>query len=142
MIQVDVFWSFALGASFAALNAEGIKRSSSMFVNKYFVFTIAYLSLVFAPSGIYLLWHHTAWETMFYLDKSMHGILPCIFAHTNVSLGIIGFMFCYKLIKGGREELAHPVWILSYICMFAILTFGYDRFLYAGKCAQHQVHDV
>lgn len=87
MIQVDVFWAFAMGASFAVAATEGLKKSESMFCNKYFVYTVCFLSMIFAPSGIYLLWHFTGWETMFFLDRDLHGIWPCIFAHTNVSLG-------------------------------------------------------
>ena len=122
-----------MGAMFASLAQEGIKRSDSMFVNKYFVYTVCFLSMLFAPSGVYLLWHHCGWETMFLLDRSMHGIWPCLFANTNVSLGVLGFIICYKLIKSGHTRLQHQLWTGSYTCMFAILTFGYDRFLYAGR---------
>ena len=70
---------------------------------------------------------------MFFFHKSMHGIWPCIFAHTNVSLGVLGFMLCYNMVKRGDYSTPHVVWVSAYDCMFAILTFGYDRFLYAGK---------
>ena len=133
MIQVDVFWSFAMGASFAAMAGESLKKTDSMFVNKYFVYTVAFLSMIFAPSGVYLLWHYPGWETMFFLDRNLHGIWPCLFANTNVSLGVLGFCICYKLIKDGNDLAVHKYWTTAYTCMFAILTFGYDRFLYAGN---------
>ena len=133
MILVDVFWSFAMGAAFACAASEGIQRSKHIFINKYFIFTVCYLSMIFAPSGIYLLWNHTAWETMFFLDRSLHGIWPCVFAHTNVLLGVLGFCVCYRMIQAGMAGSAHAVWTTSYTCMFSILTFGYNRFLYAGN---------
>ncbi|CAH1792480.1 unnamed protein product [Owenia fusiformis] len=138
MIQVDVFWSFAMGAQFAASAPKGIKYSNSMFVNKYFVFTVCFLSMIFAPSGIYLLWQHCGWETMWHYSKDMHGIWPCLFAHTNISLGVLGYVLAYKCIKGNQELLAHTLWVGAYTCMFAILSFGYDRFLYAGDANDWQ----
>lgn len=133
MIQVDVFWSFAIGACFAACASEGLKRSYSPFVNKYFVYTLVFLGTIFGPSGVYLLWQHTGWETMFMFDTSLHGIWAALFASTNVSQGILGFYLAYRQIIAGRELSAHTLWVVSYCCMFAILLFGYDRFFYAGN---------
>lgn len=133
MIQVDVFWSFAMGACFASMAAKSLKDEASAFVNKYFVYNVCFLSMVFAPSGIYLLWHHCSWETMFFYSKDMHGIWPCLFAQTNVSLGVLGFYVAYKRIRAGSVVQANQSWIIAYCCMFAILSFGYDRFLYAGE---------
>lgn len=69
---------------------------------------------------------------MFFLDKDMPGSLPTLFAMTNVLLGIIGFLTAVYFIKNNNEWLIPFCWIFSYGCMFGILTFGYDRFLYAG----------
>ncbi|XP_070553917.1 uncharacterized protein [Ptychodera flava] len=132
MIEVDIFWSFAMGACFAACASEALKREHSALVNKYFIYCVLYLSLVFAPSGVYLLWGYTGWETMFFFDRSLHPIWPCLFACTNVSQGVLGFILVCKLVHNGKEATAHAVWTMSYTCMFAILTLGYDRFLYAG----------
>jgi hypothetical protein len=40
MIQVDVFWSFAMGASLATLAGDRLKASPSIFINQYFVYTV------------------------------------------------------------------------------------------------------
>lgn len=134
MIQVDVFWSFAMGASLATLAGERLKKETSIIVNKYFIYTVCYLSLIFSPSGVYLLWQHTGWETMFFFGpEDLHGIFPCLFALTNVLLGVIGFVLCAYLVREGNDGTAHALWTTSYTCMFAILTFGYDRFIYAGS---------
>jgi hypothetical protein len=55
---------------------------------------------------------------------------------TNVLLGILGFYVCASLVKADREAVAHAVWTSAYAAMFAILSFGYDRFLYAGTMEQ------
>lgn len=133
MIQVDVFWSFAMGSSLATLAGEKLRREDSIFVNGFFVYTVCYLAMVFSPSGVYLLWQHTGWETMFfYGPDDLHGLFPCLFALTNVLFGVVGFYLSARLVKGDSEPTAHALWTTSYTCMFAILSFGYDRFIYAG----------
>ena len=134
MIQVDVFWSFAMGASLATIAGDKLKSVDCVFDNKYFIYTVCYLSLIFSPSGVYLLWEHTGWETMFFFDSSeLHGIFPCLFALTNVLFGVVGFYLCYHLIRNDREDVAYTLWTTAYVCMFTILTLGYDRFLYSGE---------
>jgi len=137
MIEVDVFWSFSIGASLAASawRQLGSKEVTDPYQNKYFIYTVLFLSLVFAPSGSYLLWRFPGWETMFFLDRDLlqqHPMLPTMFAMTNVLLGVWGFRWAYSLIKSGRPLSAHTLWTSSYVCMFAILGLGYARFLYAG----------
>ncbi|MHB8895936.1 MAG: hypothetical protein ACYC99_12290 [Candidatus Geothermincolia bacterium] len=94
MVEVDVFWSYGLGASFALaafrqireieadkedvqelkLNRgqlrdfkrliKEIERGDSAFTNQYFLKTLLFLSLLFVPSGSNLLWSNPSWETM------------------------------------------------------------------------------
>jgi len=140
MIEVDVFWSFAMGGSFAAAASPFLlepRFQSEPFVNRYFVYTLLYLSLLFAPSGAYLLWQHTGWETMWvFSDRKMHGILPLLFAFTNVAQGILGFYLVRKCIEKRYYLLATFLWTSAYAIMFGILGFGYKRFLYPGDAAQ------
>jgi len=139
MIQVDVFWSFAMGAMFAYSSKHYFLRNSNptleyLLVNWYFVYGVLFLSIFFAPSGAYLLWQHTAWETMFYFRRAdLHGLLPTIFASTNVLLGVIGFIITARLISKKYQKIAFNLPIYSYGIMFSILGFGYKRFLFAGN---------
>jgi hypothetical protein len=94
MVEVDVFWSYGIGASFALaafrqlrqLQAESgendrkydlkemldvktmvkelEKGDSTAFDNQYFRKTLLFLSLLFVPSGANLLWSNPNWETM------------------------------------------------------------------------------
>ena len=137
MVQVDVFWSYGLGASFAAAAARQLRKIGNPFESKYFTCTLLFLSLVFAPSGIYLLWEFPHWETM--QVATTWGDLPAwlvtTFAVTNVALGILGFYVSYWFIKKGRYYAAHIQYFLGYFCMFFILLYGWDgtgwqRFLY------------
>ena len=136
MIQVDVFWSFAIGACFAALSAKQLKVEGSVTVNSYFVYTICFLSILFAPSGVYLLWEFPGWESMFVLNRDMiTGSLIAAFASTNVLFGAVGFIVAAFFIRRGSPLVAHSLWISAYVIMFGILGFGYKRFTYAGNAA-------
>jgi hypothetical protein len=94
MVEVDVFWSYALGSGFAlasfrqlramraACGADGesfdikdmldIKKiikeieggNSPAFNNEFFLKNLLFLSLLFVPSGSNLLWSNPNWETM------------------------------------------------------------------------------
>ncbi|MHB8895319.1 MAG: hypothetical protein ACYC99_09120 [Candidatus Geothermincolia bacterium] len=94
MVEVDVFWSYALGSGFALASfrqlrairaASGaddsnydikdmldIKRivreieagDSPAFNNEFFLKNLLFLSLLFVPSGSNLLWSNPNWETM------------------------------------------------------------------------------
>ncbi|KAL1922038.1 uncharacterized protein VTP21DRAFT_10680 [Calcarisporiella thermophila] len=138
MIEVDVFWSFAFGASFAAAAAAELKQADEPWVNHVFVKTLLFLSLIFGPSGIYLLWDFPGWESMFVLgDKNtIPAILPTLFSFTNVLLGILGHYITWRMIKSskniGQDLSYHRPWIWAYACFNAILGMGYYRFTYAG----------
>ncbi|KPA18857.1 conserved hypothetical protein, membrane [Candidatus Magnetomorum sp. HK-1] len=146
MVQVDVFWSYALGASFASAASRQLKIKSNPFQNDYFTYTLLYLSCIFAPSGIYLLWQFPHWETM--QVATCHGDLPAwlvtIFSITNITQGILGFWVSYQCIKAGRYYLAHLQWFLAYFCMFFVLVHGWDglgwqRFLYDPTVLNNQL---
>ena len=149
MIEVDVFWSFSFGALFAASSAGSLKTQPVFWSTPSFVYTLVFLSLIFAPSGLYLLWDNPGWESMFILgDKNdIHAILPAVFAFTNVLLGIIGYYVTYIKIRklhlrslkkgnaganaaGSLPMAYHKYWIHAYSCFCAILGMGYNRFMY------------
>ena len=94
MVEVDVFWSYAIGSSFALASfrqlraireaggaADGgydikdmldLKKivkeiesgGSDAFNNEFFLKNLLFLSLLFVPSGSNLLWSNPNWETM------------------------------------------------------------------------------
>jgi len=135
MIEVDIFWSFAIGSSLASAYGHLLKHEAHPLVNEFFLYTVLFLSLVFAPSGVYLLWQFPHWETMFLFHyPSLHGIFPCIFALTNVLFGIGGFYMTWNLIRKPKVNhfLVTLLWTGSYSAMFGILGFGYRRFFYPG----------
>ncbi len=137
VVRTDVVWSYAFGASFAAAAYHKLKNESRPFTTKYFVFTLLFLSILFAPSGIYLLWEHTQWETMQVATSKddLPSWLVTLFAVTNITQGILGYFVSYKLIKAKKIFGAHCNWIAAWIIFWFILVCGWDctgwqRFLY------------
>ncbi|KAG0057248.1 hypothetical protein BGZ83_000661, partial [Gryganskiella cystojenkinii] len=145
MLEVDVFWSFSFGAAFAACSAGSLRHQELFWLTPSFVYTLLFLSLIFAPSGLYLLWDNPGWESMYLLgDKNdMHAILPTTFAFTNVLLGIIGYYVTYRKIRTTRHEprlnmSINKYWVHAYTCFNAILGMGYNRFMYPMRWQEWQ----
>lgn len=137
MVQVDVVWSYAFGASFAACASRQLEKTDKPFNNKWYTFNLLFLSIFFAPSGIYLLWQFIQWETM-QVARNFNDLpawLVCGFAVTNVTQGILGYWVSYVFIKKKNFYGAHANWIWAWILFWFILVCGWDctgyqRFLY------------
>ena len=143
LIEVDIFWAYALGAMFAAAAARQIKQLKeddsieSKFNNKYIVTIILYMALFFGPSGLYLLWAFPHWESMqvFWTHSQIPAWFAIMFGITNVTNGILGYFVVRWLAKQERYYEANLQWVIGYFCMFFVLVYGWDgtgwqRFLY------------
>ncbi|MBP7734568.1 MAG: hypothetical protein KA369_01215 [Spirochaetes bacterium] len=137
MVQVDVVWSYAFGATFAAAAARQLEKEVKPFNNKWYIFILLFLSIFFAPSGLYLLWEHTQWETMQVATKfsDIPAWLVTIFAITNITQGILGYWTTFLLVKKKNYYGAHANWMVAWIIFWFILVCGWDctgyqRFLY------------
>jgi hypothetical protein len=137
MVQVDVFWAYGLGGSLAAAAGRQLKRETQPLVTGYFVKTILFLALIWAPTGLLLLLRHPSWETMQAAPNlaAMPPFLVLAFGITNVTQGILGFWVGQRLMARGHHYAAHFNWVAGYIGMFFILIYGwdglgYERFFY------------
>ena len=143
MVQTDIFWSYAIGATFAAAASRQLKKDydaskdTRWFQSKHFVYAVLFLACLFAPTGSYLLWDFPQWETM--QIAASHAAIPAwfvsLFAISNVLLGVLGYWVGYGLIKRGRVHLAWLQVGIGYLIMAVVLTYGWDgtgwqRFLY------------
>jgi len=156
MVEVDVFWSYSIGASFALASfrqlrkmrkesgadgtydlkdmldvkkiAREIEKGDSAFNNEYFVKTLLFLSLLFVPSGSNLLWSNPNWETMQVgRYETIPGWLVGGFTITNVTQGILGYWVTYNLLMKGKYEKAAWQTFLSYLGFWFILVNGWDK---------------
>ena len=137
MVQVDVFWAYGFGGSLAVAAAKPLRSVQTPLGSTYFVYTLLFLSLIWAPTGMLLLLRHPSWETM-QAASSITAIPPFLvlgFGITNITQGMLGFWVGHRLTMQQRFGLAHLNWLAGYLGMFFILLygwdgFGYDRFLY------------
>ena len=137
MVEVDVFWAYAIGGSCAAAASRPLATASAPLDTPHFTRTLLLLALVWAPTGLLLLLRHPSWETMQVADDfaAIPHWLTLAFGLTNVTQGILGFLVGARLLASGRPYAAHLSWLLGYFGMFFILLYGwdgrgYDRFLY------------
>lgn len=170
MVQVDVFWSYGIGAGFAFTAARQLRarhelrRSGrrdgrlealigepgpgdrgvgelrgdappettwwrdalDLLQQRHMLLNILFVALLFAPSGIYLVWGFPEWETMQAGDRGMPAWLIVTFAITNVTQAILGFWVTERLIVHGRQYLAFLQAWFGYLGMFFILVNGWD----------------
>lgn len=138
MIQVDFFWAYAFGATFAMAACRQIqKEECKWYESKYFTWTLFYLCIFFAPSGVWLLHAVTSWETMQVYNNinDIPTLIVLIFTLTNVLDGVLAYYICHRFIKKGNYYYATMQVILGYFIMFFILAhgwdgWGFDRFFY------------
>ena len=131
MVQVDVFWSYGIGAGFAVAAADRIAAKKSEegdepMADRGFLRALLFLALVFAPSGLYLLWEFTSWETMHALNRDMPAWLVALFGLTNVSQGLLGYFVTRRLLRTGQWKWAKVQPVIGYFLMFFVLVYGWD----------------
>lgn len=129
MVQVDVFWSYGIGAGLGLASAHRAAAKEKLFdaVKSTEGFhTLLFLALVFAPSGFVLLWSFPSWETMHVGTHAMPGWLVALFGITNITQGLVGFVLARTLAARGHPYAAYLQWVAGYFGMFFILVHGWD----------------
>jgi hypothetical protein len=127
MVQVDVFWSYGIGAGLGLASAgHAADRDESRWSDPFLMKTLLFLALVFAPSGLYLLWAFPSWETMHAGTKDLPAWLVCLFGITNVTQGLLGYLVARRLMRAGRTYLAYLQTVAAYLAMFLVLVHGWD----------------
>ncbi|MEW5740138.1 MAG: hypothetical protein AB1938_14500 [Myxococcota bacterium] len=145
MVQVDVFWSYGIGAGLGlASAAAGVKgRTLKEVTHTRAAFhTLLFLAVVFAPSGFVLLWSFPSWETMHVGTRDLPPWLVALFGITNITQGLLGFTVARWLCARGKALSAYLHWVGGYFGMFFILVHGWDgtgyqRFLSPTREALH-----
>ena len=129
MVQVDVFWSYGIGAGLGLAGAHRASRKESIvdaLKSSEGFHTLLFLAMVFAPSGFVLLWCFPSWETMHVGTHAMPGWLVAAFGVTNITQGLLGFVIARGLAARGRTYAAYLQWVGGYFGMFFILVHGWD----------------
>jgi hypothetical protein len=131
MVQVDVFWSYGIGAGFAVANTVQLdaqqQAGKSAYDHGSFRDALLYLGSMFVPSGAFLLWQFTSWETMHVATRDdIPGWLMAGFTLTNFTQGILGFAVAAALLRRRQQYAAYLQWLFGYFAMLFILVHGWD----------------
>jgi hypothetical protein len=142
VVQVDVFWAYAIGAGCGAAAAAGEAAGEAaagggadpaapardLLDDRRLTATVLFLGCVFVPSGVWLLWRFTSWETMHAAagPARVPGWLVAGFALTNLTQGILGYAVARGLWRRGHRYLAWLQMPLGYLAMFLLLAYGWD----------------
>lgn len=129
MVQVDVFWSYGIGAGLGLASAAGgvkVEKVRELLRSAPAFQTLLFLAIVFAPSGFVLLWSFPSWETMHVGTRELPPWLVALFGVTNITQGLLGFGVARWLSARGRAFTAYLHWVAGYFGMFFILVHGWD----------------
>ncbi|MGW0917254.1 hypothetical protein ACWD1Z_37010 [Streptomyces sp. NPDC002784] len=134
MVQVDVFWTYAIGSGFALATAPTIEVSQharrDLWLplrrpDRAFVATLLYLGVLFSPSGAWLLWRFPGWETMYALPHPP-AWLAAVFSGSNVLCGAVGYVLTLALLARGARWAGLLQCLWPHTLMFFILLHGWD----------------
>jgi hypothetical protein len=135
MVQVDVFWSYGIGAGFAMANSRVLEApqpasgeaAASPYDHPAFRDALLYLGCLFVPSGAFLIWQFTSWETMHVATaEDIPGWLMAGFTMTNFTQGILGFAVATAFLRRRKPYAAYLQWVLGHLAMMFILVHGWD----------------
>jgi hypothetical protein len=127
MVQVDVFWSYGIGAGLGLASAPGTGSRVRDLVKEGAAFhTLLFLALVLAPSGFVSLWSNPSWQTMHAGTRELPAWLVALFGVTNITQGLVGFWVARRLYARGRPFAAYLQWVLGYFFFYFVLVHGWD----------------
>ena len=127
MVQVDVFWSYGIGAGLGLASAPGNGSRIRDLVKEGPAFhTLLFLAIVLAPAGFVSLWANPSWQTMHAGTRDLPPWMVALFAITNITQGLLGFWVARRLYAAGRPFGAYLQWVLGYFCFYFILVHGWD----------------
>lgn len=143
MVQVDVFWSYGIGAGLglaSAVRGAAVEPVKDIVRSRAAFQVLLFLAVVFAPSGFVLLWSFPSWETMHVGTRELPPWLVAGFGITNITQGLLGFVVARWLCARGKAFSAYLHWVGGYFGMFFILVHGWDgsgyqRFLSPTRAA-------
>lgn len=144
MVQFDAVWAYAFGAGFSMAAFRQLHKKvgktafsstentaqpeCSVFENMYFVKALIYISVLYVPAIMYLLWAFPSWETMHV--GTYETIPPWIVALFLMTLPIffmLGFWVTTRLFVAGKYYAAGLQMFIGYFLMFFLLVNGWDK---------------
>ncbi len=143
MVQIDLLVAYSMSSGLALAAGRELAAEPDHWINRYSFATLSWLTLLFGPQVLYLLWQYPCWETMFVAGS--RGAIPAwLVAGYPIAAavaGMAGFYLTARLVKEGRLPLARLQVAWSGLGALFVSTVGWDgagyrRMLYGGSCAE------
>ncbi|MEV6774636.1 hypothetical protein [Streptomyces syringium] len=131
MLQVDVFWSYGIGAGCALAGAEQLRLADGdttrmrSIRDRSLVQTLLFFGLVFTPMGMWLATRFPGWESMYALETVPPWGLA-VFGAGVTLCGTLGCLITHRLLTRGRIRGAALHLLLPYVACLFTLIHGWD----------------
>ncbi|MEU6484540.1 hypothetical protein [Streptomyces sp. NPDC046887] len=131
MVQVDAFWSYAIGAGCALATAEqlhGARDDAARLArvrDRHLLATVLFMGVLFTPMGMWLATRFPAWETM-YAVRELPPWGMALFSAGTTLFSALGYCGTHALLVRGRVWPAFLQLLGAYTAVFFVLIHGWD----------------
>lgn len=134
MVQIDIPWAFLIGSTLAEADHVELANERSATQSPCFLVGLAFISILFNPSGMYLLWRYPGWETMYWLDdQHLSALLPAVFLSVLSVMYTLGYILGHRKLRGNQRSSLRRINTIASLAVLAFLAFNYRRFLFLGS---------
>jgi hypothetical protein len=134
MVQIDIPWTFLIGSTLAEADQIELGKSPTATQTPSFLLGMAFISLLFNPASMYLVWRYPGWETMYRLDdRHLSALVPAVFVLVLSVMYTLGYIFGHRWLRGNRRPSLPWVNIIASAALLAFLGVSYRRFLFLGS---------
>jgi uncharacterized protein (DUF362 family) len=136
-IFADYSFMFIVGMLYSLMNYDLIRRSGSIFKNKYFLYALVYQVVFMMPLAIISYVFYPDWCWMYYVEAKAVPIWGTILAYSlYYILYIAGYGIGYLAENKSRGSAMNILFLsIIFFGIFSIIT--YDRLFYVGTIGQY-----
>ncbi len=144
MVPFDMAVTFIAGQTFALGAKKQLKEEKSTFLNKPFLISFLWMTLIYGPSAMFFYHGWTAWNLMYIFDPDKHNLLSavCIWLDCTILniIMICSFYLAGNWIKSSKESKVKFTIVVSLIGLIVFLGVTYSRGFYIGSYTEWKNH--
>jgi hypothetical protein len=133
MVQIDIPWAFLIGSTLADADHVELRLERSAVKSTSFLAGLAFVTILFNPSGMYLLWRYAGWETMYWLgERDVTAMVPTLFLAVLSVMYALGFVFGHRKLRQNQRRSLRWINTVVSLAILLFLAVSYRRFLFVG----------
>jgi len=137
MVQIDIPWSFLIGSTLAEADQIELAKEKSATQTPCFLWGMAFMTILFNPASMYLLWRYPGWETMYRADdRNLSALVPTVFVAVLSATYALGYIFGHRRLRGSGRLSLRWINLIASTALLAFLAVSYRRFLFVGSTAE------